>query len=327
MEKLLILGDLQIKSNEPYSIAFNNFIDWMKVQSFNNDNNILLQLGDLYDSSLPDPKTNQLVLKFFNNLKFKKIYILQGNHEFNGVSKQSSLDILKEFNKNIEIITNIKILDIGNLKCLCLPYFYPSQNDINIYNFYNNLSEEYYLKDYDFIFHHLEDENNHFGKKYVDLSKLKGDRIAGHIHIATNDYIGTPFPTRYDEKDQKGKIIEIAIESKEKIQHNIPMFINYIDIEYPNDLVFNSEGLSYFTIKNAIDYIAAKDYYINKYKEKTLYFRKISLKKLERTIKEIKNSDLKQKDSINTFFNNFSKQNKLSDSLQKRCKIYLDKIK
>lgn len=318
MENLIIIGDLHYNSKEPRINAMQDFNNWFLNQGFNNENNIALFLGDIFDESKPDPETNELVLKFFSNLKFKKIFIVQGNHEYSGLTKQSANQILTKFN-NIEIITNLKKLDVENLHCLCLPYFYPSQNGKNIYDVYNNLSEDFINDKYDYVFGHIEDETQHFGNNFINLSKLKGKRILGHIHIPSDNYLGVPVISRYDERNIDCKIASISFKDKLINYIEVPKLLNYYNVEYPNDLIFEVP-YPIFTINNCIKDKGCKEYYINKYKDKKLYFREFKYKEeKEENFIEDDEKVLTEKE----MFNNFCQEKKINNEIKKICEGYL----
>lgn len=325
MSKLIIVGDTHFRSKSPFYESQLDFIEWFLSQEFNNENNTVFFEGDISDNCIPDPITNDLIISFFNRMKFKRRIVQQGNHEFSRSIKQTALEILKSLNKEVEIIDFIKQIDIDGLKCLTLPYFYPSQtqerNITNIYTFYNNLPKEYYSLKFDYIFAHLENENQNFGNgRFVDTSKFQGRKIMGHIHLISLEYIGVPVISRYDEKGQKCRIIEIDIDTKKERNIEVPRFLDYVDIQYPNDLDFQNIKYPIFSISNYQDKDASLRYYQNKYPEKKLFFRWNNKKRKSQDIENIENEENSK--SIDEYFFEYIESLKKDKDFKDSCLNY-----
>ena len=73
MSKIVVLPDLHIKDKVPYKYAVENFMLWFSEQNFNNEDNIFIQLGDLFDSAFPSPKCYDMFFTWYNLLKFKLV--------------------------------------------------------------------------------------------------------------------------------------------------------------------------------------------------------------------------------------------------------------
>lgn len=228
MSELIISGDDHIIEKEPFFSAKRDYFNWYSAQYFNNPNNYALFLGDLFDKSLPSPNEYKLAINFINSLKFKKIIILGGNHCYCRSRNSYSINVFKEF-ENIVVITDHQEITIESLKCYLLPYIYPKVNK-SIKDIYEALELE---EEFDYVFGHLSNVPL-FGEE-IDISHIKGKKVMGHVHIIKDDFLGVPVITRYDERGQDCKLLSIDLFSKEETIINVPKFIDYYSLEYPND--------------------------------------------------------------------------------------------
>ena len=194
MSQIIIVGDTHFKIEEPFFSAGKAFMKWFSNQEFNNENNYLIHLGDLYHDSKPNPKVVKAVEDWFlNKLKFRKKIILSGNHGYNRAKKSYAIDPLSNF-ENVKLLKKPEIFNIESLKFLSLPYFYPhTLVDIPpMEEHYSNLPEEL-RAEVDFIISHVEDETSHFNDYYCDLSYLKGEKTFGHLHNPSGHFLGSAF--------------------------------------------------------------------------------------------------------------------------------------
>lgn len=250
---IVFCGDMHCRGEFPHFEAGVEFMNWFAGQDFNNDENIMIHLGDVTHGSLISGKVYREVVDWFlNKLKFKKIIILSGNHDYNRRSKSSSIDPLSVL-PNVEIYdnpTNLSIVDNGEeLNMLLLPYYYSNTVDLPpMKQFYENLPEEWIERKWDYILGHYNDETETLFGDYIDTSKLKGKRILGHIHFPRGNYIGTPIITRRDERGNNNRILlhEKGILST----HSTPRFLDYYEVKYPNSL-FEVEAM--FPIWDIVD--------------------------------------------------------------------------
>lgn len=240
----IVIGDLHFRSEEPFYSSSKAFCEWFLNLSFNNLNNNAIFLGDIVNSAKSNGKVNHLMIDlFFNNLKFKKIWILQGNHDY---SKRdgSGLDPLQA-KKNIMIIDSYKEIIINERICLFFPHFYPSIEMKKIY-------ENFYLeKEYDYIFYHFDDETIFFGGKAkgINISNIKGKRIGGHIHKKQNNYLGSVSIMRSDERGKRSFLYNL--EKDEYIR--IPLFLDYEIIDYSQGIDHTREPPAPYMIYDVIN--------------------------------------------------------------------------
>jgi len=270
---LIICGDLHFREEQPfYNIAV-KFIDWLSKQF--NENDSLLLLGDVFDKSKPSALEYHLAIESFSKkLKFKKIYIIHGNHTWSR-KYGSALEPLKLY-KNIEIIYQPTILEIENKKCICLPFYPYSYKEedktiIQMKERYEKIHLEEGFDKADYIFAHL--FYKEFFGDFIDISNIKGKLVCGHYHVQEENYLGTPFPQSYTEKDQIGHLLKIDDDKEEYI--DVPKFLEYRDMKYGEKVSHLKEVEYIYTIKNAPSFKEAYSKYPN------LHIRRIELESKE----------------------------------------------
>jgi DNA repair exonuclease SbcCD nuclease subunit len=327
MNQLVILGDLHFDIKEPFFSCQKEFCKWFLDQEFNKEENILIQLGDVYTHSNPNPKVHDLGIDFFSKMKFNKKYILTGNHDYNRTQNSYSTIPLQNIS-GVEIIYRPKRELIGNLNCLFLPFIYDKSE------YSNNLSQKEFYENYkkndgdietNFVFHHLQDESINFGgNEGIDLSWTDGERVGGHIHIKNKNYLGTPYITRYDERGKESYILVIDLETKEKEYVKVSQFLDYEELNYENPksdyLNRTKELLCYeriFDIIDAPSRQAAED------KFKGLYLREIRLKKNEEESNDSLSQEEKENKTLKDYFNGFCIKNKVSKDIQEKVINYI----
>ena len=306
-----IIGDIHTRKEEPFFGAAESLFNHLKDKILKKGDEIY-QVGDLFHYSKPSPKEYELVISFLlwceaNNIK---VSLMTGNHDFNVVQNTFSIDPLKEFCdiynfpfmiKEFErfdfvflpwISTNT-IKDMTK-KNLSLKEFYsewlPSQPDI-----VKKLSENKKT----FLFYHFPDETISFGGEFDGISLKKYEelnpnivRIGGDIHTQKENYIGTPYQTRYDEKGQTGRLYYIHDDGLLG-QMDLPNFLEYKDIKFgeTSDYIENNRDQIILTISEAPSVSLAKESY------EGYHIRKIdTLTNLERDVstKVDSNSDIKK---------------------------------
>jgi len=232
MYNIIIVGDLQLKESTLYKKAVLSFLEWL-YENYND--NIIIQLGDFFNAASINHNTVDDAFSIVK--KFNQFHILTGNHD-----KNRRMDnILKSWNHfdNIFVYEKETEINLNDFNCLMLPHQFNMDH-------YSELTG-----DYDFIFPHTSPKEESFGKKFVDLSKLNGKKIYGHIHIKnyypeSNSYIiGVPVISRFGEKNNP--IVEILPGGKMK-EIVPPVFFDILDLEYGQEIT-NKNFL--YNIKNA----------------------------------------------------------------------------
>jgi len=281
MSKLIVIGDLHIHEKEPLFSAQQEFFKWFISLEDNNSENTLLLLGDVFDKSKPSAKEYFYFMEdFLKKLKFKEVLILHGNHTWSR-KYGSALEPLKTIS-NVRIISSFETLKIDNTECLLLPYFKEYSNVSKL-----TMKETYEILDTpasnDFIFGHF--FHTVFFDEKIDIDHLNGKRIFGHVHVRDKEktYLGTPIPTRYDEKNQIGNIAVIDTKSKELSYKEVPHFLDYYEVDYKDDiskLIFDSDY-------KIIDILNAPNRDEALFKFQDFHIRKIDVIKYDEKGKEV----------------------------------------
>ena len=197
---MIVIGDIHAKSKEPFRSSILKFFDSML---FKYSEETVILCGDLFDTSAPH---NDIIYEIvYKLLLFKKIYIINGNHDNSKI--KGSVLLPFSHHDSIEVLNLVTEITIENKKCIFIPYAY------------NNMREEYegLEGNYDFIFTHITPLECAFGEEGMDL-KLEGTYIHGHTHIQKDftdkhdnkHYVlGVPLPTRHLEQNQDHRILKI----------------------------------------------------------------------------------------------------------------------
>lgn len=317
--KLIVVGDIHLQNREPKESQCLDFLEWFFSQDFNNENNSLLLLGDLCEINSPYELYEVYVDYFVNRSKFEQIFILQGNHDCANIS--TVLSLFRPLPK-VKVITEWKTIDFYNTKILTLPFYHhegitSKEPMTECYsNLYKTVTEEF-----DYCCGHIEDETNHFSsKKFCDLSQLKVKHfLHGHIHTPNiqngGHYLGSATLNSVSEKDDTKYIAVIDGKTKEFELQEIPRFLGYYTVEYPNKLEKPKTPYAIFTIKNALD----KQTVLNEYGKQaeelgfTLYTNKV----LKQKVAEIETGTIEQTEKPN--FEKFAKSVGLSNEIFDIC--------
>jgi DNA repair exonuclease SbcCD nuclease subunit len=323
-EKLIVVGDIHLRENDPYFTQGKLFLDWL-FTNHNESENSLLLLGDLVESINVSHELLEVYIDYFVNVsKFKKIYILQGNHDC--TISSTLLSAFKPL-KNVEVILEAKSLILGKVHALCLPHFDYTQSGVSMVDFYSNPDEDIKKIEFDFCFHHVEDETEHFSSKFCDLSTYRVKTfMAGHIHTETitkgGHYLGSPIFNSRSEQNKVPIIASIDLLSKEYSIIEVPIWLKYYDVEYPNVLPAIDTPLAVITVDDSLDREETIKFYKADLDKRVIpkiyYFRRINHKKTK--LEEIALSSKKQdtKDLL-TLFKEYASSNKISLEVKTVC--------
>lgn len=230
--KRVLIGDIHAMRNAPHFKATTSFFKFLLKSDLNNSETTLVFLGDVVHSALVEPSVVALWLWFASKYK-GKIEIMSGNHDDSAIKKENFLDIFDDC-KNVTTFKEKTEIEHGNLKVLYLPFY---RVDVDS----NNISmEESYLcveGEYDYI--HLHAEIYPHFPRGIKLSKdLKGKLRCGHIHTGSEDgiYLPSVNPTSTTEKDVVSYLEIVDCETKEVEIREIPRFLNYARVNYPEAL-------------------------------------------------------------------------------------------
>ena len=308
MSKLIVFGDTHARSKEPFYTAISQFFDWAKNQSWNNSDNTMIHVGDMFHHNKPSPETYRLVLDFLQSLDFRTIHILSGNgiHEYNRIEKSWAIDPLNSVERVILHKTPTSITFDQSLSCLLLPWF-PSYvgndgNRITMQETYENYTT---TADHDYIFGHFA-HRELFGEK-INIDHILGKKRMGHVHSPDEEYIGVNVISRYDEKGIDTKLLEIDIDSKAEKVIPIPKFLDYETLSY-NQRVPKRDYNVIWDIKDAPSVERANNKYPN------IHIRNIDVDKNKIEISE---KEVEKKNSVLEYFNSYVKDTKLNKETEK----------
>lgn len=247
---MIIISDLHIKSKEPYYSSIKQFLNYLLEHYPDED---VVQLGDLFDSSTAHSSTLYEIIGILK--KFKKIHILQGNHD---ISRRAGLitEPFKHYD-NIIVYDKMTEVEIEGHKCLMLPWIY-------------NAKEIYEQVEWSghYCFSHLTNKEDSFNGEYVDLSKIHSCRIYGHTHttrdLGENGYVmGVNIPTR--NLEISNPFIRIGKEEDTFEFIESPKYFEYQTLKYGE---FPENKNNILNIKKAPSYPSVyemyKDYYVRK---------------------------------------------------------------
>lgn len=308
-----ILGDLHVRKEEPFFSAAKSVLEEMKTKLKRGDT--LIQLGDVFHTSKPYPKEYELINEFIKwcEEKVVSLVIMAGNHDYNYNQGTYSIDPL--VSKQVFKFYEPTLFETEEANFFILPWE-PKAN-------FKQLIEKEYPETYktsieqaDYLLYHFPDETIMFGTDYqgINLSAYEEInpniiRIGGDIHVQSENYLGTPYQTRYDEKGQIGRYAKITNSDTQYIE--FVTYVEYLDIEYGKEIIPGlnvlEDGASLIlTIKNAPSVEAAKDKY-GKYFIR-LIETQTSMERVEAEEKEL--SSLKEAMSEFLTINKVGKQTK-----------------
>lgn len=322
---LIVVGDMHLQNKEPKKSQCLDVLDWIFNSDFNNPNNTLLMLGDLCEINSPYELYEIFIDCFENRSRFAKILIIEGNHE---CANQSTVLSLFRPLKNVEVITEWKAWKYYNCTLLFLPFYNHEGTDKKpMVEEYSNLggkiatfNGEGFSDEFDYGFGHIEDDTEHFSKKFCDTSKLKVKTwMNGHIHTANiqNDghYLGACTLNSSTESGRTPYIAKINGETKEYELIEVPKYLEYYIVEYPNKLEKPKTKYAIFTVKNALDKNVALEEYSKQAKE--MGFEFYTNKVLKQRVTEVEMNDVEK--SEKPTFEKFSKSVGLSNEVFDIC--------
>ena len=318
--KLVVCGDIHLQNKEPKKSNAIDTLNWIfDNEELNNKNNSLLLLGDMCEVNSPFELYGIFVDLFTNKSSFAKVWIVQGNHDC--INMSSVLSLFAPL-KNVEVIQEWKIIDFYNTKILTLPFYsHEGSTKKPMKDVYSHLYENEEIKDveFDYCMGHIEDETNHFSSKnFCDLSQLKVKHfLHGHIHTCNLDkggrYLGSACMNSSTEHGNTKYLAIIDGETKEYELKEIPKFMEYYTVEYPNKLEKPKTRYAIFTVKNALDKNVTLEEYSKQAKELGFEFYTNKILKQRVTEVEIDNVEKSEKPNFETFAKSVGLSNEVFD--------------
>jgi hypothetical protein len=317
-----IIGDLHTRKEEPFKSAVKYVFKQLELAESEEEGSII-QLGDFFNSKKPFPGDYEFAMSGLATLAEKnKIYIMAGNnaHEYHFIQKTWAIDPL--ILDNVELIKFPICKVIENKTYLFLPWIpqevAESYKAVSIEDLYSNIGKFITLPEkIDYVLYHIEDETVFMGgvNHGIDLTYLEKaypniKRIGGHIHLQSENYLGTPYQTRYDEKGQIPHYL--LIDGDEETYQELNLYFKYIDIDYEDELD-ESWDCVLLTVKNAPSVQAAYDKFTDPVKK--IYFRDVQLKIGEQRETTM---DMEEKDSsVKELMVDYLAINKVDDKTSK----------
>ena len=198
-------------------------------------------------------------------------------------------------------------------------YSYEGTKKLSMIENYSNLYKTV-TDEFDYGFSHVEDETEHFSKRFVDVSKLNVKKwLNGHIHNGNawdgGHYLGSACANSVAERNIDKKIAIIDGETKECEFVTLPKFMEYYTVEYPNKLEKPKTRYAIFTVKNVLDKNIALEEYSKQAKE--MGFEFYTNKVLKQRVTEVEIDDVEK--SEKPTFEKFAKSVGLSDEVFDIC--------
>ena len=256
---IIMATDFHLKNEEPFfkaGVALDNYIlDHLKNQK---DPFVFLDGGDHFHVSKETGRVNGEVSRFFIEMAemtlCESILIMQGNHDVKEETG-SALDAVRGLHPKIAIIDEPSLIScyVDNHPPLFIyllphvqPYSIPGYSSIKSYgeeNFHQSFWENKGLNWGDIkprikmVSLHGGDETA--GKLFMnaDISFLPGARSNGHVHKQiSKNHLPSVSITRRDEIDKKCFIRRIDAGGWSAADVEIPLFLNYAQISYGEDI-------------------------------------------------------------------------------------------
>ena len=316
--KLVVCGDIHLQEKEPKKSQCLDFLSWLFNQDFNNENNSLLFLGDLCEINSPYEFYEVYVDYFVNRSKFEQIFILQGNHDCANIS--TVLSLFRPLPR-VKVITNWEIIKFYNCNLIMLPHFNHEGTDkVSMIELYSNLYKTV-TEEFDYGFGHIKDDTQNFSKHYPSTKNLKVKQwMNGHVHTPTiqngGNYLGSATLNSSTEHGNTKYLAIIDGETKEYELKEIPKYLEYYTVEYPNKLEKPKTRYAIFTVKGVLDKNTALEEYSKQAKE--MGFEFYTNKVLKQRVTEVEIDDDLEKSEKPTF-EKFAKTVGLSNEIFDLC--------
>lgn len=276
---ILAIGDLHLSDSRPWSYDVSKrLVDWISNAEWNNPKHVAVFLGDITEDTFLSGRLFYLMLDLFNNMRFKKTYVLVGNHDLRE-DKNNHLSLTYEFLRDqrfngdghVQIID--KPIEIGEeqMYFLALPWLH-SDGRLSVAD-YSKLKSDI---NFDILFGHFQESTIKLPGDHVDIEQIKTKyHCFGHIHNPSQRYIGAAIPNKWDEA---GFIRSFRWYEKSDTGHNvmeviypIPVFTDYYAVTFPEPLPQVPAQVPVWTVFNCKDEATARQQYGNIYIRKAIY--------------------------------------------------------
>jgi len=267
------IGDLHLSSDRPWGLAVGEATVLRIVKDPRNiPENTLVLLGDLTEKSVISGAVYSLLMKLFTGLRYKRAYILVGNHDGRRVDNRVDLvyDFLKDPKNKALITCPIEVVDtesykiIEGISTLFLPHIFPDGK--RKLKDYEELPEVIKNRHYGVVFGHFTNSSLKVPGEKIDVSYLDSEHWCfGHIHNPSAQYAGSLVPNSIAEAGQKRHIRTYSFapsgKTEERIEYLGTEICDYKLVTYPDDLPESNAEVTIWTVLNCRDMAVAKQRY------------------------------------------------------------------
>lgn len=274
---IVVFGDIHFSDERPWSYSVGKEINkYFKQECIdNNEKNVGLFLGDITEKVHISPLVYELLFEFLSSLKFKKTYILMGNHDKKKkrgkiISPLSFLQMDDSPYPNIQVISEPTKLEEEGIPIICLPFKGQSEDE-NMAEYEAGLDPSWYEMKALVVGHFSDTTNTVIKDSLINLSKFKGEIVLGHIHNPiSGHYIGAVVPNSVSEKGMR-RFYRVYDSYNKFTPKEIPSLSDYVDISFPKPLTKPSTRIPIYTIYNCQSYESAQKMYPDIFIRKCVY--------------------------------------------------------
>jgi hypothetical protein len=287
MSKLVGFGDIHLSGYPRWHLeAGQRFIDWVKATDFGPKSDTELVLtGDVTNRDVLSGVVIDQLIELFDVLtsKFRHTWVCMGNHEpkrWHG-EVQHPMMFLKNRADVTVVVKEERVTSKLGFKVLFMPYQRIIGKSIEAY--YNELPAVLTLP-YDAIVGHFAVKDEFLYKDGVDISGLTTKAwFLGHIHNRPSpEYLGSVYPVALGEDVCKYPRIYRVLNSDGKVTDvELPVFLEYKTITYPDKPVQNPNVTTVYTIKGLDNDVSARTAYPD------IHLKGVERKKTEKDAKAI----------------------------------------
>ena len=257
--KLIMVTDQHLKHEESFfraGVALDKFIQEQleaEPEPF-----FYLDGGDRFHVSKETGRVNGEVVRFYMSLGMiqncKSILVMQGNHDVKEETG-SALDLIRDLHPKIDVIDEPSLISVFTKSDIDYIYLLPHLRPYSVegYSTIKSYEKEEFHREYwkskglewdqkikpriKMVSMHGGDETT--GKLFMnaDISFLPGIRSNGHVHKqVSKNHLPSAIITRRDEADKKCFIRHIDTDNWSIQDIEIPLFLNYAQIPYGEDI-------------------------------------------------------------------------------------------
>jgi DNA repair exonuclease SbcCD nuclease subunit len=326
---LVAIGDLHLSDSREWSFDVSErVVDYIIKWNMNNPTHSAIFLGDFTEDTLLTGRLFSLLLKLFTSLKFKKTYVVVGNHDLKK-DKNNNLYLAFEFLRHplfqdkIEIVEEYRQGVIEGLNVVILPWIHPDgTHSVKDYENPQNYPSALVPGGRDIVFAHFQDTTSEKQGDKVNIDWIKTKFYCiGHIHKPGLRYIGSVIPNKWDERNEVRTVRFYAREDGKATEttYPIPVFTDYYSIKFPEPLPQVPAQVPVWTIFNCKDEATARQQYGDIYIRKALYDIAMDNEALADLNRSMVTKD---KISIDKMFNSWLDEAKLEPEIKALAKEY-----